>query len=128
MTFSRRLKLFMLGLGLGTILSFVFFGKGCTNMAWAPEGRVRLRMKSTLTRATSTAQQQLHALSLDLASLRAQMDSCDVDFGASRRTDDSLYYAIHGRVSHKQVIFDVCALRDYTIDSTATLLSIRQLP
>ncbi|MBL7986036.1 MAG: hypothetical protein JNM91_13610 [Flavobacteriales bacterium] len=124
MTFGKRLRLFMLGIGLGTILSFLFFGKGCTNMAWAPEGRVRLRMKSTLIHAAPAAQAQLTDLHLDLATLRAQMDSCDVDFSASRRTDDSLYYAMSGRVAGHEVAFDVAALRDYTIDSTATLLRI----
>ncbi len=125
MTFSKRLRLFMLGLGLGTIVSFAMFGKGCTNTAWTPDGRVRLRMKSTLVRATPIAHQQLEALGLDLAALRANMDSCDVDFGDSRRTDDSLYYAISGTVKGKAVSFNVAALRDYVIDSTATLLEIR---
>ena len=125
MNFSKRLRLFMLGIGLGTIASFAMFGKGCTNTAWAPEGRVRLRMKSTLVRATPGAQQQLEALSLDLAALRANMDSFDVDFGDSRRTDDSLYYAIRGTVKGKSVSFNVAALRDYMIDSTATLLDIK---
>jgi hypothetical protein len=124
MNFPRRLRLFMLGLGLGTIVSFAMFGKGCTNVGWAPDARVRLRMKSTLLKATPPAQAQLDALSLDLASLRAHMDSCDVDFSKSRRTDDSLYYALNGRVKGREVVFNVAALRDYVIDSTATLLDI----
>jgi hypothetical protein len=124
MTFSRRLRLFMFGLGLGTIVSFAIFGKSCTNMAWAPDGRVRLRMKTTLLKATPAAQEQLNALAMDLAALRANMDSLDVDFGASRRTDDSLYYALNGPVNGKDVVFEVAALRDYTVDSTATLLRI----
>lgn len=128
MTFSRRLKLFMVGLGLGTILSFVFYGKGCTNMEWAPDGRVRLRMKSTLIHATPFAQAQLDSLRLSLPEMRAQMDSCDVDFSASANTDDSLYYVINGPISGQRVTFRVAALRDYVVDSTATLLSISHIP
>lgn len=128
MTFTRRLNLFLFGIGLGTILSFVFFGKSCTNMEWAPDGRVRLRMKSTLVRATAPAQRQLDSMSVSLADLRSSMDSCDVDFGASARTDDSLYYTMTGHIGARRYTFRTAALRDYTIDSTATLLWIAPLP
>jgi hypothetical protein len=114
----------MLGLGLGTVLSFAIFGKSCTNTAWAPEARVRLRMKTTLVRATPQAADALQALQLDLAELRAAMDSLDVDFSKSRRTSDSLYYAMAGRVNGRTLELNVAALRDYSIDSTSTLLSV----
>ena len=94
MNFGRRLRLFMLGLGLGTIVSFMIFGKSCTNMAWAPEARVQLRMRTTLVHATPRAQAAMDALGIDLAALRAGMDSLAVGFGKSRRTDDSLYYEL----------------------------------
>lgn len=125
MTFGRRLRLFMLGLGLGTLVSFAIFGKSCTNTAWAPEARVRLRMKSTLLRSTPEAGAALRALALDLAALRADMDSLDVDFSNSRRTSDSLFYRMHGNVSGRTIELDIAALRDYTIDSVSTLLMVR---
>ena len=124
MTFGRRLRLFMLGLGLVTIVSFMIFGKSCTNTAWAPEARVKLRMKSTLTRATPAADAALRTMELELADLRAGMDSLEVDFGASRRTSDSLYYAIGGKLKGRSILLRVVALRDYTLDSTSTLLTI----
>ena len=125
MTFSRRLRLFMLGLGLGTLVSFAIFGKSCTNTAWAPDARVRLRMKTTLIRATPDAQAALDAVGLDLAALRGGMDSLDVDFSRSRRTDDSLYYELSGPVHGRSLELHIAALRDYTIDSTSTLLGLR---
>ncbi len=118
------MRLFMLGLGLGTIVSFMIFGKSCTNTAWAPEARVKLRMKSTLTRATPAADAALRTMELELADLRAGMDSLEVDFGASRRTSDSLYYAIGGKLKGRSILLRVAALRDYTLDSTSTLLTI----
>lgn len=124
MTFARRLRLFMLGLGLGTVVSFIIFGKGCTNTAWAPEARVKLRMKSTLIRATPEAEDALKGLGLGLADLRAGMDGLDVDFGGSRRTDDSLYYTIGGSVKGRPVLLRIATLRDYMVDSTSTLLTI----
>ncbi len=125
MTFSRRLRLFMLGIGLGTLLSFAIFGKSCTNMAWAPEARVRLRMETTLVRATPDADAALKALQLDLATLRANMDSLDVDFSKSRRTGDSLYYEMTGQLNGRALALSIATLRDYVIDSTSTLLSVR---
>lgn len=124
MTFGRRLRLFMLGLGLGTLASFAIFGRSCTNTAWAPDARVRLRMKTTLIRATPQAQQALDALNLDLRTLRTAMDSLDVDFSRSRRTDDSLFYELSGPVNGRAMQLRIAALRDYAIDSTSTLLMI----
>lgn len=125
MEFKRRLKLYFVGLGLGVILSFLFFGKGCSNTGWAPGPRVKKRLKTTLIRATPIAQQELEALHIDLATLRASLDSSEVDFKNSRRTDDSLYYTLTSSVGGKPVVFTVAALRDYVVDSTATLRSVR---
>ena len=125
MTFGRRLRLFMLGLGLGALVSFAIFGKGCTNTGWAPDARVRLRMRSTLVRATPSAQAALDTLRLDLAALRSAMDSFDVDFSNSRRTADSLYYELTGTMHGQPIVINVAALRDYEVDSTATLLMLR---
>lgn len=123
-TFGKRLRLYMIGLGLGTVLSIAIFGKGCSNMEWAPAGRVRLRMHSTLVRTTTTAQQQLGALGITLEQVRASMDSAEVDFAASKRTDDSLYYRITSTLDGRKYQLVAAALRDYTVDSTATLLTI----
>ena len=124
MNFGRRLRLFMLGLGLGTVLSFAIFGKSCTNMAWAPEARVQLRMKTTLVHATPRARAAMEALHMDIGVLRASMDSLDVDFSKSRRTDDSLYYQLSGPVNGRHVELSIATLRDYAIDSTSTLLMV----
>ncbi len=124
MEFKRRLQLYMIGLGGGILLSFGIFGKGCTNTAWMPEARVRLRMHNTLVHATSRAQQQLDAMNIGLADLCAAMDSASVNFKESRRTSDSLYYAMATTLDGRPLTFSVAALRDYMIDSTATLLEI----
>lgn len=114
----------MLGIGLGTIMSFMIFGKSCTNTAWAPEARVQLRMKTTLIRSTAQADSAMFMLGIDLADLRASMDSLEVDFGNSRRTADSLYYELAGPVKGRAVNLSIATLRDYDIDSTSTLLSL----
>lgn len=128
MDLKRRLKLFIIGLGLGSIAAYFIFGPRLTNGAWTPQERVKLRMKSTLVHATPAAAGMMRSLGLDLAALRAGMDSCSVDFGDSRRTDDSLFYAIDGPMKGGPVRMVVAALRNYEVDSTATLLSIVPAP
>jgi hypothetical protein len=124
MDLKRRLKLFLLGLGLGSIAAYLIFGPRLTNGAWTPQERVKLRMRSTLVHAAPDAQRTLDSLGLDLAALRGAMDSCTVDFSESRRTDDSLFYAISGPVNGCALRFTVAALRNYEVDSTARLLDI----
>lgn len=128
MDLKRRIKLFIIGLGLGSIAAYLIFGTRLTNGAWTPQERVKLRLKSTLVHATPEAQAMLAPLGLGLADLRANMDSCSVSFADSRRTEDSLFYAVSGPVKGRRFDLRVAALRDYTIDSTATLLSITPLP
>jgi hypothetical protein len=125
MTFKRRLTLFVFGLGLGSILAWAIFGRRLTNSDWLPNERVKLRLANTLTQATPKAQAMLAPLGLDLHDLRAGMDSCDVDFPDSKRSTDSLVYAVHGIVQGHTVSFMVATLRDFRTDSTATLMEIR---
>ena len=126
MDFKRRLLLFAFGLGLGCIVAWGIFGKRLTNTAWLPNERVKLRLINTLTEATPEAQAMLTPLQLSLADLRASMDSCDVDFAQSKRSKDSLVYAVHGTVHGESVSFMVGTLRDFRTDSTATLMEIRR--
>jgi hypothetical protein len=126
MDFKRRLTLFAFGIGLGCILAWGIFGKRLTNTAWLPNERVKLRLINTLTEATPQAQAMLTPLQLSLADLRASMDSCDVDFSQSKRSKDSLIYAVHGTVHGEAVSFMVGTLRDFRTDSTATLMEIRR--
>jgi hypothetical protein len=125
MTFKRRLTLFVFGIGLGSILAWAIFGRRLTNSDWLPNERVKLRLANTLTQATPKAQAMLAPLGLDLHDLRAGMDSCDVDFPDSKRSTDSLVYAVHGIVQGHAVSFMVATLRDFRTDSTATLMEIR---
>ncbi|MBS1548061.1 MAG: hypothetical protein JSU02_11940, partial [Bacteroidetes bacterium] len=90
MTFSRRLLLFGFGLGLGCLLAWAFYGKRLENTDWMPNHRVKLRLQSTLIKATPDAEAQLAPMNLSLADLRkAVLDSCDVDFSDSKRSKDS---------------------------------------
>ncbi|MBS1570036.1 MAG: hypothetical protein JST45_11440 [Bacteroidetes bacterium] len=125
MTFSRRLFLFGIGLGLGCLLAWAFYGKRLENTDWMPNHRVKLRLQSTLIKATPDAEAQLAPMNLSLADLRqAVLDSCDVDFSDSKRSKDSLVYYVYGTVRGQQLHYMAATLRDFRTDSTATLTGI----
>ncbi|MGV9012752.1 MAG: hypothetical protein ACOH13_09180, partial [Flavobacteriales bacterium] len=111
MPFKRRLFLFGIGLGLGCLLAWGLYGNRLGNTDWMPNHRVKLRLKSTLTKATPEAQAMLEPLNLDLAALRLAMDSCDIDFSDSKRSEDSLVYYVHGTVRGQQVHYMAATLR-----------------
>ena len=125
MTFQRRLLLFSFGIGLGCLLAWAIYGKRLENTDWMPNHRIKIRLKSTLIKATPEAQAMLAPLHLDLADLRTAMDSCDIDFRDSKRSKDSLVYFVYGTVRGQQVHYMAATLRDFRTDSTATLVSIQ---
>lgn len=126
MDLGRRIKLYVFGVVLGGIVAWGIYGNRLSNTAWMPEERVKLRLRSTLIKATPNAEQELAQHGLDLAALRGALDSSTVDFKASRRTDDSLWYVVHARHDGVDYAYTCSALRDYVIDSTATLLELRR--
>lgn len=127
MTFQRRLKLFIIGLGLGTVLSYYFVGERWS-LDWAFEGRVHKRLRSTLVKATPSAEEQLASTGIALQTLRDSIHRFDVGFWRTRRTKDSLFYALNGEVDGRPLELTVAVLRDYRSDSTATLLEIGPKP
>lgn len=125
MTFWRRFMLFGLGSVMGMLLAWAFFGKRLENTDWMPNHRVRMRLQSTLIKATPEAEGMLQAMRLDLNDLRTcVLDSCEVNFKKSIRSDDSLVYYVYGTVKGRPVHYMVATLRDFRSDSTATLISI----
>ncbi len=125
MTLSRRLYLFGIGIGLGCLLAWGIYGNRLENTDWMPNHRVKLRLQSTLIKATPEADAQLAPLHISLADLRnAVIDSCDVNFSKSIRSKDSLVYFVHGTVRGQQVHYMTATLRDFRTDSTATLTGI----
>ncbi|HRN36325.1 MAG TPA: hypothetical protein PLV70_02065 [Flavobacteriales bacterium] len=125
MTFTRRLSLFGIGLGLGCLLAWGIYGNRLENTDWMPNHRVKLRLQSTLIKATPQGEAQLAPLHLTLADLRQTViDSCDVNFSKSIRSKDSLVYFVHGTVRGQQVHYMAATLRDFRTDSTATLTAI----
>ncbi|MCC6939813.1 MAG: hypothetical protein IT226_16480 [Flavobacteriales bacterium] len=125
MDLRRRLTLYLFGLIIGGGIAYWTYGERLTNGAWLPEAKVKSRLRSTLLATTPAVEEQLGARSLDLAAIRASMEDADVDFGASRRTDDSLIYSVTTKVNGTELHLVIGALRDFDKDTTATLLGLR---
>jgi hypothetical protein len=125
MPFRRRLLLYLFGVVIGLGLAWWFYGARLTSGAWLPEHKVKQRLRSTLIDARPLARAQLAAWPCSLADLRAAMDSADVDLPASRRTPDSIYYAVNARVRGRDAHLTIAVRRDFDTDSTAVLWDLR---
>lgn len=125
MDLKRRLQLYLVGLVIGGGAAYFIFGERLTNSAWTPEQKLKQRMRSTLINATPEAKARMDAWPADLALLRSSLDSANIDLGASRRTDDSIYYQVDTRVSGRAARMTIGVMRDFDKDSTATLIDLR---
>lgn len=125
MDLKRRLKLYIIGLLLGSLMAWGFFGARLTNTAWMPEGRIKLRLQSTLLKARPQAEAQMAQWPTDLAAVKASIEQADVRFSDTRRSGDSLYYLIDASVAGRPAQLTVLAFRDYRADSTATLWELK---
>lgn len=125
MDLRRRLTLYLFGLIIGGIVAYLMYGQRITSGAWLPEAKVKLRLINTLTKTTPSAQAELDARAIDLQVLRGALPNAGVRFTDSRRTSDSLIYAVDVTVHGEPMHLTIGALRDSDRDSTATLLGIR---
>lgn len=125
MDLKRRIQLYVIGLVIGGGTAYTIYGNRITNGAWTPEAKIKQRLRSTLLKVTPDADRQLDERALQLSDVRLSMDSASVDLGDTRRTDDSIYYAVDTRLKGRDTRLIVVGLRDFDQDSTATLWSIQ---
>lgn len=126
MDLKRRLQLYLVGLIIGGIVAYFFYGERLTNAAWTPEEKIKQRLRSTLLKTTPQAEEQLRSLAVDLGDVRGALSGSSVDLGNTKRTEDSLYYAVDTRLKDRDVRLIVVGLRDFDRDSTATLWRIEE--
>ena len=124
MSLQRRLTLYLIGLILGGMMAYKFCGDRVTNGKWLPENKVKQRLTSTLIQASPEADEQLAQWSTDLNAVRLSLDSASLDLGASKRTPDSIYYSMRTTVAGRNADLTIAVLRDFDLDTTATLQRI----
>jgi hypothetical protein len=110
MTFWRRFRLYLLGVGLGLLLVFIFFGQRDWT-SWTPEGRVLLAIDSSAQSYSERAICQLKCLELDSADFSAIQEVASVDFSeSSPRNKPCPIYRLRSEYKEEQyiLIWKVC--------------------
>ena len=124
MDLKRRIQLYLVGLIIGGVVAYLFYGQRLTNSAWMPSEKIKQRLQSTLVKASPEAEQQLTARALQLNDVRTSLDAASVKTGDTKHSGDSLYYTVETILQGKPSRLIVVGLRDFDRDSTATLMRI----
>ena len=122
MSFWRRFRLYMLGVGLGLIIVWIMFGQG-ERQSWTPEGRVLLYIDSSAQTYSERAICQLSCLQIDSSSLAEIQSFATVDFSESNtRKKPCPVYLLNSTIENKnyQLTWKVCEN-----DEEGELLAIR---
>ena len=124
MDLKRRIQLYLVGLIIGGVVAYFFYGQRLTNSAWMPSEKIKQRLQSTLVKASPEAEQQLTARALQLSDVRTSLDAASVKTGDTKHSGDSLFYTVETILQGKPSRLIVVGLRDFDRDSTATLMRI----
>jgi hypothetical protein len=116
----RRIKLYLIGVGLGLLLCLVLF-RGRTFDACSPGGRVTEQVSGIKTlKIDSTLLAKMNTIELSPDTLRTRLAKGDVDFGRSQAQKEPCHEYLIGfdhSGKHLEAYLSVCIA-----DSTATLL------
>jgi len=110
MSFWRRFRLYLLGVGLGLILVMIFFGSRDWT-SWTPESRVLTAIDSSSVSISDRANCQLKCLNLDQAKLLEIQAQAKVDFSESNaKAKPCPVYRLDSRFEERdyQLIWEVC--------------------
>ncbi len=120
MKFGRRLRLYILGVLLGSVMVMFFFDDRLDSLTdWMPNNRVLYRLRVSPSSISNQAMCQLKCYKLDTAAVRIIKEEGDVDFTNSQTKSDIKVYLIDGEVSSEnvQMTFEVR-------DSSNTLIGV----
>ena len=110
MTFGRRLRTYLVGVGLGLFMVYVFFGDRDLS-AWTPEGRVLITIDSSALILSERAKCQIKCLELTDSSIYKIQEEADVNFSeSSTRKEPCPIYKIEStwKEENYKLIWEVC--------------------
>lgn len=110
MTFWRRFRLYLVGVGLGLLLSWIFFARG-ERPSWTPEGRVLLTIDSSQQYFSQRAECQLKCLEISAEDLSQIQNVAEVNFKESNtRKEPCPVYHMKSEFKEDelQLIWEVC--------------------
>lgn len=98
MTFSKRLRFYLIGFVLGVFVSIFFFrGRGC---AWLPENRVLQRLSQSYILADDSMRCVLKCNHIDSINIKNLFKTGNVLFNESRPNDMPKMYVIKGKINN----------------------------
>jgi hypothetical protein len=102
MTFGKRLRFYLIGFVLGTIISVLFFkGRGC---GWLPENRVLLRLTKSYILANDSMRCVLKCNHIDSLNIKDLFKNGNVLFSESRPNDEPKMYVIECKLNNNEKI------------------------
>lgn len=120
--FGHRLKMFLIGVGIGSVLVIAFFHNSTDVITgWMPNARVLKRLRLTTNLVTPRATCQMNCLGIDTTLVGEMKHKGDVDFSNSQ---------VRGKVKTYRVTYEPKNI-NYTFvyrceGDTSTLLQIAQ--
>ena len=88
--FTRRLKYYGIGFGIGLIMVFFFFGnRGCN---WGPENRVKSSIRERVLVVNSENLTELKKKGISTQDLQKIIEESDIDFGLSKKEESLKVY------------------------------------
>ena len=124
MTLARRIRLFIIGVLIGGVAAWFFFGNRITSGAWLPEDRIKLRLKETLVKSTPEVAGAMATWPTTIDSVRASVANGEVILKETRRHGDSLTYTVDVSLAGKPARLKVLVLEDFRVDSMATVVGL----
>lgn len=98
MSFGRRLRLFILGILLGSLVVWAFLFRGRTFPAWTPEGRVLEALQEQPVKISKFAACQLTCFDISNEDVLEVLRSADVLFSESSIRDKEVpEYVLEGK-------------------------------
>ena len=124
MNLARRIRLFIIGVLIGGVAAWFFFGKRITSGAWLPEDRIKLRLKETLVKSTPEVAGTMAIWPTTIDGVRASVALGEVILKETRRHGDSLTYTVDVTLAGKPARLKVLVLEDFRVDSMATVVGL----
>jgi hypothetical protein len=112
MGFWRRLRTYLIGVGLGCFMVYFFF-KDRQFDAWLPEGRVLEQIERSVIQPSSNANCWLRCTALSNDTLMKSLVQGEVDFGESEtRREPCPIYLISSQLAGEAITYRVELCRD----------------
>lgn len=110
MTFWRRLRIYLVGVGLGLLIVYVFFGDRDLS-GWTPQGRILTAIDSSNVTISPRAKCQLECNQMAMDEWRMVHTAASVDFSeSSTQKKPCPVYRLNSKLENGdyQLIWEVC--------------------